>query len=267
MEFQGKIALITGGGSGMGEAAAKRLLAEGARVVINGRREERLRDTQAELDPSGEHLATVAGDIGQRDTARQLVQTAVERFGGVDILLNNAGIFRPTGFLDHTSDDLEAYLSTILRSTFYVSQAAIPEMKKRGGGSIVNTGSLWADFAIGATPSSAYSAAMAGRHALTRNLAIEFAQDNIRVNAVAPGVIATPIYLGFMTKDQVDSVLPTFGGMHPLGRLGTPTDVVEAMLFLASERSAFITGVVLPVDGGVTAGLPAPQRTQEATVA
>lgn len=177
----------------------------------------------------------------------------------MDILLNNAGIFRPTGFLEHTPDDLEAYLSTIVRSTFYASQAAIPEMKKRGGGSIVSTGSLWADFAIGATPSSAYSAAMAGRHALTRNLAIEFAPDNIRVNAVAPAVITTPIYLGFMSQEQVDTVLPTFGGMHPLGKVGTPTDVMEAILFLASDRAAFNTGTVLPVDGGVTAGLPAPQ--------
>lgn len=266
-EFQNKVALVTGGASGMGKAAAARLLEEGASVVINDRDEDKLRATLNELDPGGTRLATVAGDIGQVETARRLVATAVERFGGVDILLNNAGIFRPTPFLEHTPDDLEAYLSVIVRGTFYASQAAIPEMVRRGGGSIVNTGSLWALQAVGATPSAAYSAAMAGRHALTRNLAIEFAASNIRVNAVAPGVISTPIYQSFMTAEQVETVLPTFSAMHPLGRLGQPEDVVEALLFLAGPRSAFITGVVLSVDGGVMGGLPAPQAAQEASVA
>ena len=258
-EFQNKVVLITGGASGIGKATAARFLNEGASVVINGRDETKLQETLNELNPSGTRLAIVAGDIGQPETAQRLVATAVQRFGGVDILINNAGIFRPTPFLDHTPDDLDGYLNVVVRGTFYASQAAIPEMIKRHGGSIVNTGSLWALQAVGATPSAAYSAAMAGRHALTRNLAIEFAASNIRVNAVAPAVIATPIYQGFMTTEQVDTVLPTFASMHPLGRLGLPDDVVEAILFLAGPRSAFITGVVLPVDGGVMSGLPAPQ--------
>ena len=168
--------------------------------------------------------------------------------------MNNAGIFAPKPFLEHTEEDFDAYVDTILRGTFLASQAAIPEMLGRGGGAIVNTGSLWALQAVGATPSSAYSAAMAGRHALTRNLAIEFADKGIRVNAVAPAVVETPIYGSFMTPEEVREVLPTFDAFHPIGRNGQPRDVAEAILFLASDEAGWITGAVLPVDGGVMAG-------------
>ena len=196
----------------------------------------------------------MAGDIGKPETARQLIKAAVKRFGGVDILVNNAGIFKPTPFLEHTEEDYNAYMNIILGGTFHASQAAIPEMRKRGGGAIVNTGSMWAIQAIGATPSSAYSAAKAGVHALTRNLAIEFAADHIRVNAVAPAVVETPVYNTFLSDEEVKTVLPTFNNFHPLGRNGQPRDVTSAILFLSGARANWITGVVLPVDGGVTAG-------------
>jgi NAD(P)-dependent dehydrogenase (short-subunit alcohol dehydrogenase family) len=128
-------------------------------------------------------------------------------------------------------------------------------MKASGrGGAIVQTGSMWALQTIGATPSAAYSAAKAGVHALTKNLAIELAPYKIRVNAIAPGVIETPVFNTFLTPEQVAAVLPTFNAMHQLGRNGQPADAAEALLFLASDRASFITGVVLPVDGGVMAG-------------
>jgi NAD(P)-dependent dehydrogenase (short-subunit alcohol dehydrogenase family) len=142
----------------------------------------------------------------------------------------------------------------ILKGTFFASQAAIPAMRQRGGGAIVNVGSMWATQAIGLAPSSAYSAAKAGVHALTRNLAIEFAKDRIRVNTVAPAVVETPVYSTFLTPEQVAEVLPSFNAFHPLGRNGQPQDVVAAILFLASDEAAWITGALLPVDGGVTAG-------------
>jgi NAD(P)-dependent dehydrogenase (short-subunit alcohol dehydrogenase family) len=173
---------------------------------------------------------------------------------GVDILVNNAGIFKPTPFLEHTEEDYNACMNIILGGTFHASQAAIPEMRKRGRGAIVNTGSMWAIQAIGATPSSAYSAAKAGVHALTRNLAIEFAAYHIRVNAVAPAVVETPVYNTFLSNEEVKAVLPTFNNFHPLGRNGQTHDVTSAILFLSGAQADWITAVVLPVDGGVTAG-------------
>jgi len=254
MEFENKTVVITGGATGIGRETARAFLERGANVVLNGRREMKLQEAITELDPSGKHVAYLAGDIGKPETARQLIHTAVQRFGGVDILVNNAGIFKPAPFLEHTEKDYNAYVNIILGGTFYTSQAAIPEMQKRGGGAIVNTGSMWASQAIGATPSSAYSAAKAGVHALTRNLAIEFAADHIRVNAVAPAVVETPVYNTFMSGDEVKKVLPTFNSFHPLGRNGQPRDVTAAILFLAGSQADWITGVVLPVDGGVMAG-------------
>ena len=254
MTFNNKTVLITGGGTGIGKATAARFLAEGANLVLNGRRGEMLTQAAAELDAPAERIALVPGDIALPETSQKMVTVAIERFGGVDILVNNAGIFRPTGFLDHTPEDVNAYLDIIFKGTFFASQAAIPEIRKRGGGAIVNVGSLWASQAVGATPSSAYSAAKAGVHSLTRNLAIEFAGDNIRVNAVAPAVVETPVYSTFLTPEQIEAVLPTFHAFHPLGRNGQATDVAEAILFLSGNTSAWITGVVLPVDGGVMAG-------------
>jgi NAD(P)-dependent dehydrogenase (short-subunit alcohol dehydrogenase family) len=263
MDFENKTVVITGGATGIGREAARAFLEYGANVVLNGRREMKLQEAITQLDTTCKRVAYFAGDIGKPETARQLIRTAVQRFGGVDILVNNAGIFKPTPFLDHTEEDYNAYVNIILGGTFHTSQAAIPEMQKRGGGAIVNTGSMWASQAIGATPSSAYSAAKAGVHALTRNLAIEFAADHIRVNAVAPAVVETPVYNTFLSDDEVKTVLPGFNDFHPLGRNGQPKDVASAILFLAGSLADWITGVVLPVDGGVTAGQHTPAEKQE----
>jgi NAD(P)-dependent dehydrogenase (short-subunit alcohol dehydrogenase family) len=146
-------------------------------------------------------------------------------------------------------------LNVAVKAPFLAAQAAIPQMLKRGGGSIVNVGSMWGLIAVGATPSSAYSAGKAGLHALTRNLAIEFCGNQIRVNAVAPAVVETPVYDTFLTPEQRSAILPTFNDFHPLGRNGQAIDIVNAILFLASDRASWITGTVLPVDGGVTSGL------------
>jgi NAD(P)-dependent dehydrogenase (short-subunit alcohol dehydrogenase family) len=188
-------------------------------------------------------------------TGEALVKSALERFGRLDVLFNNAGVFAPKPFLDVTETEYDHFLDNILKGTFFTAQAAAKAMKAAGrGGAIVQTGSMWGLQAIGATPSSAYSAAKAGVHALVKNLAIELAPDKIRVNAIAPAVIETPVYDTFLTPEQVKAVLPTFNAFHPLGRNGQVADVAEALLFLASDQASFITGVVLPVDGGVTAG-------------
>ena len=252
--FQEKTVIITGGGSGIGKRTAERFVEEGANVVINGRSEEKLRMAAEEIDPSGKQVAYLAGDISRPETAARIVETASSKFGGVDILVNNAGIFAPKPFLEATEKEFDSFLSIILKGKFFMAQAAARAMLKRGGGAIVQTGSLWGLQAIGATPSAAYSAANAGVHQLVKNLALELAGDNIRVNGVAPAVVETPVYNTFMTEEQVAETLPGFNAFHPLGRNGQAIDVAEAILFLASDRASWITGVILPVDGGVMAG-------------
>ncbi|MEQ8823452.1 MAG: SDR family oxidoreductase [Filomicrobium sp.] len=251
--FENKVAIVTGGGSGIGLEAAKQFVEQGGQVVIVGRNTEKLENAAKSIDQTGTAVAHVSGDIGNAQTAERAVAVAQERFGGVDVLFNNAGIFKPTPFLEHTEADFDRYVTTILRGKFFMAQAAARAMEKRGGGSIVQTGSMWAERAVKATPSSAYSAANAGVHAMVRNLAVELAPLNIRVNAVAPAVVETPVYGTFMSEEQVKEVLPTFNDFHPLGRNGQPRDVVGALLFLASDAASWITGSILPVDGGVMA--------------
>lgn len=254
MRFDDQVAIVTGGGSGIGKEVAKRFVAEGGAVVIGGRDEEKLASAAAEIDQGVESVATFSGDIADPQTAQALVSIAEQRFGGVDVLFNNAGVFRPKAFLDVEPQEYDWFLDTILKGKFFMAQAAARAMMKRGGGAIVQTGSMWAIQAIGATPSAAYSAANAGVHSLVRNLAIELASEKIRVNAVAPAVVETPVYGTFMDETQVKETLPTFNSFHPLGRNGQPADVAEAMLFLASDKASWITGSVLSIDGGVTAG-------------
>ena len=234
----GHVVLVTGGGGGIGKAAARRFLAEGASVVLSGTRRSVLEAAQAELDPSGTRTLIHAGHITTQADAQALVAAATERFGGVDILVNSTGIFRPVPFLEQTEEQFEEALGSILRPTFWVSQAAAAAMVERGGGAIVNVGSMWAVDAISTTPTSAYSAAQAGRHSLTKNLAIELAPENIRVNTVALAFVETPAYERFLSADDARAVLDSVAAFHPLGRHGVPEDVVNAIAFLAGSGAA-----------------------------
>src|SRR5687767_6604114 len=252
--FQDQVVLITGGGGGIGKAAARRFLDGGARVVLSGTRRSVLEAAQAELDPAGGRTFAVAGQITTREDAQGLVERAVERFGGVDVLVNSTGIFRPVPFLEQTDEQLEEALGSILRPTFWVAQAAAAALVERGGGAIVNVGSMWAVDAIATTPTSAYSAAQAGRHVLAKNLAVELAPEGIRVNTVALAFVETPAYERFLSPEEAQAVLDSVDGFHPLGRRGQPDDVAEAVVFLAGDGARWITGTTLPIDGGVLAG-------------
>src|ERR687895_1422954 len=252
--FEDKVVLITGGGGGIGRAVARRVLDQGASVVLSAPRASVLDAAQAGLDPAGERTLTVPGAITSRDGAQALAARAVERFGGVDVLVNSTGIFRPAPFEEQTEEHLEEALGSILRPTYWASQAVVPWIRMRGGGAIVNVGSMWALDAIATTPTSAYSAAQAGRHALTKNLAIELGADGIRVNAVALAFVETPAYERFMSPEEAQAVLDSVDGFHPLGRRGQPEDVAEAVVFLAGDGARWITGTTLPIDGGVLAG-------------
>lgn len=237
-------AIITGGSSGIGLGVAEAYVKRGGNVVLNGRNEAKLHEAAGRLGPP-ERVAVVAGDVGQQETGRRLVETAVSRFGRVDLLLNNAGIFAVKPFTEYTVEELDEFL-TYLRGTFLVSQAVVAQMRSQGGGAIVNITTILSYRGVSGFPSSAPIAAKGGILALTPNLAVELAKDNIRVNAVAPGIIKTPLY------GLKDAEYEKFNKKQPLGRVGEVKDVVDAVLYLAHAR--FVTGVVLPVDGGASAG-------------
>src|SRR6202034_436743 len=233
MRFQDKVAIITGGSSGIGKEVATRFVADGGSVVIVGRDSAKAEAAAKEVDATGKRAVAHVGDIALPATGEAAVKTALDRFGRLDVLFNNAGIFGPKPFLDVTEQEYDRFLNIILKGKFFIAQAAAKAMKAAGrGGAIVQTGSMWGLQAIGATPSSAYSAANGGVHALVRNLAIELAADKIRVNAIAPAVIETRGESTFLSPEQVKTVLPTFRAMHPLGRNGQPADGAGAMLFL-----------------------------------
>lgn len=250
MSLKNKVVIITGGGTGIGADAARGFHQAGAKVVLNGRREDVLAKTALSIDPSGENVVYVAGDIGNPETVHSVVQTAVTRFGGIDVLFNNAGVFKPTSFLSVTHNELDDYFN-LMRGYFTLSQSVVPEMRKRQKGAIISIGSIWALQGIGATPSTAPSMAKGGVHSFTRALAIELASEKIRVNAIAPAVVETPLFDPLLSTEQ----LASFNAFHPIGRNGVPQDITSAVMFLADDTlSGWITGVVLPVDGGVTAG-------------
>jgi NAD(P)-dependent dehydrogenase (short-subunit alcohol dehydrogenase family) len=246
MSSNTKTAVITGAGSGIGLAVAQVFAEQGANVVLNGRNEEKLTRAAAQLgQPS--RVAIVAGDVTQPATADAIVAASVDRFGRVDVLVNNAGTFYPKPFTQYTLEDLDGFLS-YLRGAYVLSQAAVRQMQRQGdGGAIVNIGTILAANGVHGVPSSAPIAAKGGITALTKNLSVELAEENIRINAVAPGIVPTPLY-GELSEEQLEGL----HGMQPLGRYGTPKDIADAVFYLAN--ASWVTGVVLPVDGGVNAG-------------
>lgn len=245
MNLQGKTAIITGGSSGMGRAAAIEWAKRGGNVVINGRREQALADASNAIDPSGKQVAYVAGDISQAEVADRLIGEALARFGRIDTLVNNAGIFVSKPFTDFTPADYESVLSTNVSGFFYVTQRAAAEMLNAGNGHIINiTASGAAEQPIAAVPSVLAALTKGGLNAATRSLAIEYADKGIRVNAIAPGITKTPMH-----AEETHAFLAK---LHPVGRMGETEDIVEAIFYLESAR--FVTGEILHVDGGQNAG-------------
>ena len=241
-----KTAVITGSSSGLGFSVAEAFIGQGANVVLNGRDEAKLVKAADRLSQP-DRVATVTGDITQPETADKIVSAAVERFGRVDVLVNNAGTFHSKPFTEYTVEELDGFLG-YLRGTYVLSQGAVRQMRKQGdGGAIINISTILALNGVNGIPSSAPIAAKGGITALTKNLSVELASDNIRINAVAPGIVPTPLY-GELSDEQRKSL----HGMQPLGRYGTPKDVADAVLYLAN--ATWVTGVILPVDGGVDAG-------------
>lgn len=243
MSDKTKTIVITGASSGIGLDVARGFLETGAQVVLNSRHSEKL-DAAAKILGYPDRVALVPGDIGDKDTGEKIVRTAVDRFGGVDVLVNNAGIFGLKPFLENSEEDIDSYIRTNLKGTYFVTQAAVRQMKHQGGGSIVNIGTVLIMHPNAGLPASAALITKGGVHALTTSLASELAADNIRVNAVAPGVIRTPIY--------GDADIEAIGGVALLNRVGEVRETTEAIIHLAT--AGFTTGVILPVDGGYVHG-------------
>jgi len=235
MNSSRKVAIITGASQGIGAGLVKAFRDRDYRVVANSR------SIKPSSDPD---IATIAGDIGERAVAERIVQEALSRFGRIDTLVNNAGVFVAKPFTAYTAEEYASILAVNLNGFFHVTQLAVAAMEKQGSGHIVNITTTLAEQAIEGVPSVLASLTKGGLNSATRSLAIEYAKRGIRVNAVAPGVIKTPMH--------APATHAALASLHPVDRLGEISDVTDAVLYL--ESAGFVTGEILHVDGGQSAG-------------
>jgi len=242
--LEGRSALVTGGGTGIGEAIARLFAAEGAKVTVTGRREGPIKTVAAEI---GGHY--VAGDVSVPADAARMVEGAVSAHGGLDVLVNNAGVARYAPLGETTDDLFDFQMNINVRGPFLMTRVALPYLLERRG-SVVNVSSTLA--VRGLPRASVYGASKAAVHGLTLHWAAELSPQGVRVNCICPAVVDTPIFATMMPPEQVPQMLEDLKAIHPVGRIGAPNDVAAAALYLASDDAAWVTGTILTVDGGVT---------------
>jgi NAD(P)-dependent dehydrogenase (short-subunit alcohol dehydrogenase family) len=247
--FADRVAIVTGAGSGIGRETAHRLAAEGARVVVADRDGERAGEVAHEIAAAGGTAIATRTDVSVAGEVAAMAATARESLGPVDLLVNNAAIARGDDLLAIDEATWDEELAVDLKAAFLCAREVLPDMIERRRGAIVNVTTVNALSALGY---EAYSAAKAGLVSLTRSLAVRYGRYGVRANAVAPGTVRTAIWRERLEKDP--QVFEKLAPWYPLGRVGEPEDIAPAILFLASDEAAWITGVVLPVDGGLLAG-------------
>lgn len=245
MRLTGKVAIITGGGSGIGRGIAAAFAREGAKVVIAGRDSQKLDAVAKEIGPA---CVAHAADVSKRADIQKLVASTGEKFGGIHILVNNAGILLPGTAESLTEDDWDQTFSVNARGLWLLSREVLPHLRAAGGGSIINIGSVLS--LVAARNRVAYSASKGAVLAMTRAMALDHAPEKIRVNCICPGIVETEMVARFSMDENARRQRVA---MHPVGRFGQPEDIAQAAVFLASDESAWITGTAFPIDGGYTA--------------
>jgi len=253
MRLEGKVALITGGTSGIGSATAIRFSKEGAAVAITGRNSERGAEVVQAIEANGGRAFFIRSDVRLSKDCREAVDQTLEHFGKIDILFNNAGVFHPKSIPDCTEEEWDETIDSSLKGAFLMSKYALPSMIENGGGSIIHTSSGWG--ILGGDKAAAYCAAKGGLIIMAKAMAIDHGPDGIRVNCVCPGDVLTPMLPEDAEKRGMSWDDYAVGAAdRPLGRIGTADDIANAVLYLASDEASFVTGEALVVDGGGVAG-------------
>jgi NAD(P)-dependent dehydrogenase (short-subunit alcohol dehydrogenase family) len=248
----GKVALITGGGTGIGRAIALAFAREGASVALAGRRLEKLKEVATEVEKQGGRVMTIECDVTRAKDAARAVRETVKRFGSLSVLVNNAGTLHVSTVEGISEEEWDRVMTVNVKGPFLLSRAVLPEFRKAGGGAIVNIGSVLGLVAM--KDRAAYCASKGGVTMLTKAMALDHAHENIRVNCICPSVVETDLVKGvFNETEEGQAKLKARLATIPLGRLGRPEDVAEMAVFLASEESSWLTGAAIPLDGGVTA--------------
>ncbi|HLA38087.1 MAG TPA: SDR family oxidoreductase [Candidatus Brocadiales bacterium] len=252
MRLADKIALVTGGGTGIGRAIARVFLEEGARVAITGRRKEPLEETLSKLDPAGKKAISIQGDVSLAKDAKRMVAETVKTFGGLNILVNNAGVvYKDGGTMECQEEGWDVTLNINAKGIYLMSKFSVPELVKTGG-NIVNIASTLG--LVGSRWAIAYGASKGAVVSLTRGMALDLAPKKVRVNCICPGAVDTPMYQSWIRKyGDPKEVEKKMLEDYPLSWVGRPEDVAYAALYLASDQANWVTGVALPVDGGFTA--------------